>query len=106
MLARAQAEQKKVEEAVATARLAADTIAAVAARAPDAAVKSTFLAWPRVQAAMESELGQAMVSMNARGAAGIVLAEITPGLTFDDVQAVTEARLLPASPGKSSRVVQ
>ncbi len=53
MLARAQAEQKKVEEAVATARLAADTIAAVAARAPDAAVKSTFLAWPRVQAAME-----------------------------------------------------
>ena len=53
MLARAQAEQKNVEEAVATARLAADTIAAVAARAPDAAVKSTFLAWPRVQAAME-----------------------------------------------------
>src|SRR5712691_1280487 len=53
MLARALAEQKKVEEAVATARLAADTIAAVAARAPDAAVKSTFLAWPRVQAAME-----------------------------------------------------
>jgi len=53
MLARAQAEQKNVEEAVATARLAADTIAAVAARAPDAAVKSTFLAWPRVQVAME-----------------------------------------------------
>lgn len=52
-LARAQAEQKKIDEAVATARLAADTIAAVAARAPDAAVKSTFLAWPRVQAAME-----------------------------------------------------
>src|SRR2546430_11855204 len=50
MLARAQAEQKKVEEAVATARLAADTIAAVAGRAPDAAGQSTVPPRPRAQA--------------------------------------------------------
>ncbi len=53
LLARVQAEQKKSEEAVAMARLAADTITGVAAAAPDAAARSAFLAWPRVVAALE-----------------------------------------------------
>jgi class 3 adenylate cyclase/tetratricopeptide (TPR) repeat protein len=53
LLARAQVEQKKVEAAVATARLAVETIDATAARAPERALKESFLAWPRVQAALE-----------------------------------------------------
>jgi len=53
LLARAQANQNKMEEAYAAARLAADTIEAIAARAPDPALTQTFLAWPRVQAVQE-----------------------------------------------------
>jgi len=53
LLARAQANQNKMEEAYAAARLAADTIEAVAARAPDPALTQTFLAWSRVQAVQE-----------------------------------------------------
>jgi hypothetical protein len=36
-----------------TARLALETIDAVAASAPDVALRKTFLAWPRVIAARE-----------------------------------------------------
>jgi hypothetical protein len=50
LLARAQAGENKVEEAFASARLAVETIDAVAARIPELALKQTFLAWPRVQA--------------------------------------------------------
>jgi class 3 adenylate cyclase len=53
LLARAQTQQKRVEAAGATARLAAETIDAVAARAPERALRDSFLAWPRVQAALE-----------------------------------------------------
>ena len=42
-----------MEEALTAARLAVETIDATAARAPDAVLRQTFLAWPRVQAAQE-----------------------------------------------------
>ena len=53
LLARARAGQNKMEDAFASARLAAETIDAVAARLPEPAMKQTFLAWPRVQAVMD-----------------------------------------------------
>jgi class 3 adenylate cyclase/tetratricopeptide (TPR) repeat protein len=53
LLARAQAAQEQREEAVVAARVAAETIEAVAARAPDPSFRDAFLAWARVQAAME-----------------------------------------------------
>ena len=53
LLARAQAEAHRPDEAVVTARLALDTIDAVAARAPDLALRKTFLEWPRVVVARE-----------------------------------------------------
>ncbi|MGH7354952.1 MAG: ATP-binding protein, partial [Candidatus Rokuibacteriota bacterium] len=52
-LARAQAETGKRDDAATTARLCADTLDLVAARAPDAALRRTFLEWSRVQAARE-----------------------------------------------------
>jgi tetratricopeptide (TPR) repeat protein len=52
-LSRAQARQEKVEAAVASARLAVETIDAVAARVPDPALRQTFLGWSRVQAVRE-----------------------------------------------------
>jgi hypothetical protein len=53
LLARAQAEARRLDEAVVTAGLARDTIDAVAERAPDTALRRTFLEWPRVVAARE-----------------------------------------------------
>jgi class 3 adenylate cyclase/tetratricopeptide (TPR) repeat protein len=53
LLARAQAEARRREDAVVTARLARDTIDSVAARAPDPALGRTFLEWPRVVTARE-----------------------------------------------------
>jgi tetratricopeptide (TPR) repeat protein len=53
LLARTRAGQDKVEDAFTTARLAADTIEAVAARIPDSALQQTFLAWHRVQSVRE-----------------------------------------------------
>ncbi len=53
LLARAQAGQGSMAEAFASARLAAETIDGLAERAPDPALRSTFLAWPRVQAVRE-----------------------------------------------------
>ncbi len=50
LLARALAAQSKKEEAFVGARLGVETIDAVAARIPEAALRETFLAWPRVQA--------------------------------------------------------
>jgi class 3 adenylate cyclase/tetratricopeptide (TPR) repeat protein len=47
------AAQGRMEEALTAARLAVETIDATAARAPDAVLRQTFLAWPRVQAAQE-----------------------------------------------------
>ncbi len=52
-LARARAGAGRVEAAVTAARLAAETIDAVAARIPDSALRATFLAWPRVEAARD-----------------------------------------------------
>jgi class 3 adenylate cyclase/tetratricopeptide (TPR) repeat protein len=52
-LALAQAGAGKTEEAFATSRLAADTIAGIAAAAPEPALRRTFLAWPRVQAVQD-----------------------------------------------------
>ena len=53
LLARARAATADMEAAVEVARLAAETIDGVAARIPDPALKRTFLAWPRVQAALD-----------------------------------------------------
>jgi tetratricopeptide (TPR) repeat protein len=53
LLARAQTEARRRDEAVVTARLALETIDAVAGRAPDTALRKTFLEWPRVVAARE-----------------------------------------------------
>jgi class 3 adenylate cyclase/tetratricopeptide (TPR) repeat protein len=53
LLARARAGGGDVEGARAAARLAAETIETVAAQAPDSALRATFLAWPRVQAARD-----------------------------------------------------
>ncbi len=53
LLARAQAGLGKRQEALVSARLAADTIDTVVARIPDPALKGTFLAWTRVQAVKE-----------------------------------------------------
>jgi len=50
LLARARAGQHKMEDAFAAARLAAETVDAVAPRIPDPALRETFLGWPRVQA--------------------------------------------------------
>ncbi|HTO11320.1 MAG TPA: tetratricopeptide repeat protein, partial [Candidatus Binatia bacterium] len=52
-LAQAQAGAGRGEEALASARLALDTLAFVADRAPDAALRRSFLEWPRVLAARE-----------------------------------------------------
>ena len=53
LLSRTRAGQDKVEDAFTTARLAADAIAAVAARIPDSALQHTFLTWHRVQSVHE-----------------------------------------------------
>jgi len=53
LLARAQAEARRPDEAIVTARLALETIDTVAARAPDLALRQTFLAWQRVVEARE-----------------------------------------------------
>jgi len=53
LLARAQAEARRPDEAIVTARLALESIDAVAARAPDLALRQTFLAWQRVVEARE-----------------------------------------------------
>ena len=53
LLSRAQAGQKKMEDAFASARLAAETVDAVAARVPDPALRQNFLNWSRVQAVRE-----------------------------------------------------
>jgi class 3 adenylate cyclase/tetratricopeptide (TPR) repeat protein len=53
LLALTQAEQQKIEEATATARLASEIIQGVASGAPDDAMRRMFVAWPRVQRAME-----------------------------------------------------
>jgi hypothetical protein len=48
-LALARAGADEMDEARAACRLAAETIAAVAAAAPEPALRQSFLAWPRVQ---------------------------------------------------------
>jgi tetratricopeptide (TPR) repeat protein len=53
LLSRTRAGQNKVEDAFTTARLAADTIEALAARIPTSALHQTFLAWHRVQSVRE-----------------------------------------------------
>ncbi|HEV8616508.1 MAG TPA: adenylate/guanylate cyclase domain-containing protein [Methylomirabilota bacterium] len=53
LLGRALAAQGRMEEAFDATRLAVETIDATAAHAPDAALRQSFLAWPRVQAAQE-----------------------------------------------------
>jgi tetratricopeptide (TPR) repeat protein len=53
LLSRTRAGQHKMEDAFTTARLAADTIEAVAARIPTSALQQTFLAWHRVQSVRE-----------------------------------------------------
>jgi tetratricopeptide (TPR) repeat protein len=53
LLGRALAAQGRLAEAFDAVRLAVDTIDATAARAPDTALRHTFLAWPRVQAVQE-----------------------------------------------------
>jgi len=53
LLARAQTEARRPDEAIVTARLALETIDTVAARAPDLALRQTFLAWQRVVEARE-----------------------------------------------------
>jgi hypothetical protein len=42
-----------MDQAVTAARLAADTLDQIAGRLPDAALRRTFQAWPRVIAARE-----------------------------------------------------
>jgi tetratricopeptide (TPR) repeat protein len=53
LLARAQAAAGRLEEAAGTARVAVDTIALVAARAPEPALRRTFNEWVRVETARE-----------------------------------------------------
>jgi tetratricopeptide (TPR) repeat protein len=53
LLARAQAGQGEMEAALASARLAVDVIDRTTARIPEPALRATFAAWPRVQAARE-----------------------------------------------------
>ena len=53
LLARAQSEQKKIDDAGQTARLGRETIDGIVARAPDRSLRDAFLAWPRVQAALQ-----------------------------------------------------
>ena len=54
LLADIQVQLGKGDEASAAARLAAETIEGVAARAPDSALRRSFMNWPRVQAALET----------------------------------------------------
>src|SRR6266851_5448471 len=54
LLADIQAQLGKGDEAGAAARLAAETIEGLAARAPDSALRRSFMNWPRVQAALET----------------------------------------------------
>jgi class 3 adenylate cyclase/tetratricopeptide (TPR) repeat protein len=53
LLARADAAGGRMDQAAATARVAAETLDRIAGRLPDAASRRTFLAWPRVSAARE-----------------------------------------------------
>jgi tetratricopeptide (TPR) repeat protein len=53
LLARADAAAGRTEQAVSAARLAADTLAQIAERLPDAALRRTFLAWHRVDTVRE-----------------------------------------------------
>ncbi|HEY7655029.1 MAG TPA: adenylate/guanylate cyclase domain-containing protein [Methylomirabilota bacterium] len=53
LLARAHAAGGRPDQAVAAARLAADTLDQIASRLPDAASRRTFLAWPRVDTVRE-----------------------------------------------------
>jgi hypothetical protein len=53
LLARAQAEARRPDEVIVTARLALETIDTVAGRAPDTSLRRTFLEWPRVVIARE-----------------------------------------------------
>ncbi len=53
LLGRALVTQRRMKDAFDATRLAVETIEATASRAPDAALRQTFLAWPRVQAAQE-----------------------------------------------------
>jgi hypothetical protein len=53
LLARADAAGGHMDQAVAAARLAGETLDRIAGRLPDAASRRTFLAWPRVGAARE-----------------------------------------------------
>jgi hypothetical protein len=53
LLARAHAARGEAEAASEAARLAIATIETVSARAPELALRQTFLAWPRVQAARD-----------------------------------------------------
>ena len=50
---RERTERAKGDEAHTLAMLAGDTITAIAERAPDAALRSAFLAWAPVQAVLE-----------------------------------------------------
>jgi hypothetical protein len=50
---RERASRSKGDEASAVAALAADTIRSIAERAPEAALRDTFLAWRPVQTALE-----------------------------------------------------
>ncbi len=54
LLASIRAQLGKGDEAGAPARLAAETIEGLAARAPDLALRRSFMNWPRVQAALET----------------------------------------------------
>jgi tetratricopeptide (TPR) repeat protein len=54
LLADIQAQLGKGDEAGAAARLAAETIEGLAARAPDSALRRSFMNWSRVQAALET----------------------------------------------------
>jgi class 3 adenylate cyclase/tetratricopeptide (TPR) repeat protein len=51
--ARAHAEARRPDDAGATARIGIETLDLIATRAPDGALRRSFLEWPRVQAARE-----------------------------------------------------
>jgi class 3 adenylate cyclase/tetratricopeptide (TPR) repeat protein len=53
LLARARVEAGNLDQAVDAARLVADTLNQITGRLPDAALRRTFLAWPRVSTARE-----------------------------------------------------
>ena len=53
LLARADAAAGRTEAAASSARLAAETLDLIAGRLPDAALRRTFLAWPRVNTVRE-----------------------------------------------------